>query len=862
MTTAGGVSAELTTLVGRRAEIARIGRLLSTARLVTLTGVGGVGKTRLALRVARDAGRSFPDGVHLVELAGLREADLLAQSVGTVLGLANPGRERADATQALAVHLRDRRALLVLDNCEHLVDACARLADTLLRAAPGLCVLATGRQALGVTAEHVFPVEPLPVVDPERLRRHAGGWYPDGWYSDGQHLDGRQTEARHLDGRYPDGRHPDGRQTGGQHPDTRHLDGRYPDVTQTDVRQTGARHTGPRHPTARPARGRSPLAELLGSPAVVLFAERAAAVRPGFTVTEGNAETVARIVHRLDGLPFAIELAAARLRTLTPEEILDRLTDRFALLTTGSRTAVPRQRTLRELIDWSHALCGAEERALWARASVFRGGFDLEGAERVCADGELPAAAILDVLDGLVEKSVLVHRQHDGRSRYQMLETVREYGRERLAESGELAVLRRRHRDHYLGLTARAEDEWFGSRQVEWFARLRADHTNVRAALEYCLEQPGETAAGLALAVAPRHYWITAGSLAEGRRWLGRLLAAPDAGTAPLRALALGSHAYLGILQGQVDGATLAALDESARLAERHGDVRAASWTRHHRAVLATWQEDYAHAAELFEEAATAFRAAGRLDAAVECTVKLAMVHAHAGDAGLAARLYRELAEVTEAHGESWLRGMALFAGSLLAWRSGDARQAAVLARRAIRLMHPFQDWWDIAMCAEVLAWGSVDEPRHAARLLGVLHLLWESIGGSLGVAPFMRHEHRRFEERVRAALTPADFDRAFRRGADATVAEALAYVLDESPPATGERGPGSGPPLTRREWQVADLVAEGLTNKQIAARLVIAQRTAENHVERILTKLGFSSRSQLAVWTYGRTRDGTTRTE
>ncbi|WP_369227972.1 LuxR C-terminal-related transcriptional regulator [Streptomyces sp. R39] len=775
VTTADGVSAELTTLIGRRAETTRVRRLLSSARLVTLTGVGGVGKTRLALRVARDVGRVFPDGIHVVELADLREADLLAQSLGTAIGLANPGRERVGATEALVAHLRDRKVLLVLDNCEHLVDACARLVETLLRTAPAVRVLATSRQTLGVTAEHVFPVEPLSVVDPD---------------------------------------------------------------------------------------GQRPLGEILGCPAVVLFAERAAAVRPGFTVTEQNAETVARLVHRLDGLPFAIELAAARMRTLTPQEILDRLTDRFALLTTGSRTAVPRQRTLRELIDWSHALCSAEERTLWARASLFRGGFDLGDVEGVCADGGLPATALLDVLDGLVEKSVLIHQQYDDRSRYRMLESVREYGLERLAESGESAVLRRRHRDHCLGLTTRAGDEWFGPRQVEWFTRLRLDHANLRAALEYCLEQSGETAAGLALAVSPRHYWITAGSLAEGRRWLGRLLAAPDVGAAPLHSLALGTYAYLGILQGHMDGGTLAALDESAKVAECHGDVHAASWTRHHRAVLATWQEDYARAAELFEEAATAFRAAGRLDAAVECTVKLAIVHAHAGDMKRAARLCHEAEAVTEAHGESWLRGMALFAGSLLARRAGEAREAATLARRAIRLMRPFQDWWDIAMCVEVLAWSSAEDPRHAARLLGVLHLLWESIGGTLSTAPFMRDERRRFEERVRAALTAADFDRAFRCGADATVTQALAYVLDESPPATRERDPDSGPPLTRRERQVADLVADGLTNKQIAAHLVIAQRTAENHVERILTKLGFSSRSQLAVWTYGRRREGAARTK
>ncbi|MEU6175013.1 LuxR C-terminal-related transcriptional regulator [Streptantibioticus parmotrematis] len=769
-TAPGGPEAELTTLVGRRADAARVRELLSAARLVTLTGVGGVGKTRLALRVAGDVARAFPDGVHLAALASLREGDLLAQSVGAAVGLANPGREGADATEALVAHLRGRRALLVLDNCEHLVDDCARLTGTLLRAAPGLRVLATSRQTLGITAEQVFPVAPLPVPDPQQP-------------------------------------------------------------------------CAPR--------------EIRACPSVVLFTERAAAVMPGFTVTEANAAAVARLVHRLDGLPFAIELAAARMRTLTPAEMLDLLADRFALLSGGSRVAEPRQRTLRKLIDWSHALCTPAERTLWARVSVFRDGFDLEALRQVCADDGLPPAALVDVLGGLVEKSVVVHRQQDGRSRYGLLETVREYGYERLAASGELAASRRRHRDHYADLTARAQREWFGPRQAEWFARLRRDHANLRAALEYCAERPGETEAGLALAIAPRHYWITAGSLAEGRRWLGRLLGAggDDGGerACNARPLALATHAYLGVLLGGTAD-TLRELDAAAAVAKACGDVPAAAWTRHHRAVLATWQGDADTAGRLFAEALTAFHATGRLDGAVECMVKLAIVHAYAGDAERAAVLCREVEETSAAHGESWLRGIGRFARAVLDAREGDPKAAIAAAREAIGLMRPFDDWWDIAMCVEVIAWSTVDDPARAARLLGVLRLLWGAVGGDLETAPFMRERHRAFEETVRAALPAARFERALRSGAESTVAEALAFVLDEPPAVPRARVDGrTGGPLTRRESQVAELVAEGLTNQQIATRLVIARSTAENHVERILTKLGFTSRSQLAVWTHDR---------
>ncbi|MFJ2899074.1 ATP-binding protein [Streptomyces sp. NPDC087218] len=761
----GTGAGELTSLIGRRTETARITELLSGARLVTLTGVGGVGKTRLALRVASDVAGSFPDGVHVAELADLRDPELLATSVLGVLDVARPGLPGADATAALVDRLGERRVLLVLDNCEHLVDACARLADTLLRGAPGLRVLATSRQPLGIAGEQVFPVEPLPVPE-------AG-----------------------------------------------------------DVAGAGRR-----------------MRALSGNPAVALFVERAAAVLPGFAMTEADtaiAVAVAELVRRLDGLPFAIELAAARVRSLTPREILERLTDRFALLTGGSRVAADRQRTLRALIDWSHELCTERERLLWARASVFRGGFDLDGLERVCADAGLPAAALLDTLDALVARSIVNCRQENGRSLYHMLETVREYGHERLVASGSLDVLRARHRDHYAELTARAGQEWFGARQVDWFTRLRLDHPNLRAALEFCLERPGQARAGLALAVSPRHYWLTAGLLSEGRRWLSLLLAADRAHGGPdtdVRVRALVTDMYLGILQGAPEAEVRSALAACEEAARAGGHRREMAWVWHHHGILAVWREDFADAVGLFARACDEFRVQGCLDAAFECRVKFAISHAYGGDVEEAAEACDEVEEVARARGESWLRGMALLARALLARRADAPAEAIGHARAAIGLLRPFEDWWDVAMCVEVIAWSTRDAPRRAARLLGVLHLLWEALGGRLGSAPFMRGQHLRFEAEVRKALPGAVFEREFRRGARATVDEAMAYVLED---------PAGTPGLTRRESQVAELVAAGLTNKDIAVRLTIAQRTAENHVERILGKLGLTSRTQLAVWTY-----------
>lgn len=311
----GAIPADLTAFIGRRAEVAAVKGLLRTSRLVTLTGVGGVGKTRLALQVGAGATGAFPDGVALVELAGLADPGLVVETLAAALGLQN---QRARVTlDVVAEHLRPRKALLVVDNCEHLADACAQVLGALLGAAPDLRVLATSRQVLGITGEQTFPVPPLPVPAPDGA----------------------------------------------------------PDAE-----------------------------ELLRYHSVTLFEQRAAAVLPGFRVTADNAADVARLVHRLDGLPLALELAAGRIRSLTLKEILARLEDRFALLTGGSRAASPRQQTLSGLMDWSYDLCSPREQALWARLSVFPGDFDLEAAEAVCAGADLPAHAVVDAVHGLVEK--------------------------------------------------------------------------------------------------------------------------------------------------------------------------------------------------------------------------------------------------------------------------------------------------------------------------------------------------------------------------------------------------------------------------------------------------------------------------
>jgi predicted ATPase len=416
---------------------AEVRRLLSRSRLVTLTGVGGVGKTRLALRVAAGLRRAFGDGVWLVQFDQLRDEALVAQAVTGILGL--HARSGFSPEAVPAEYVADRRLLLVLDNCEHLVDAVAKLADQLLRAAPGLRVLATSRESLNIAGETVLPVAPLPAPDP------------------GQPLTVAQL-------------------------------GRFP--------------------------------------AVGLFAERAAQVVPGFAVTEANMAAVAGICHRLEGLPLAIELAAARARVLSPEQIQARLGDRLGLLTRGSRANPARQQTLRASIGWSYELCSQAERLLWARLSVFAGGFELDAAEGICADDPLAGGDVLDLLAALADKSVLIAEHGAGGGiRYRLPETLREFGQERLQESGDYTALRRRRRDWYEQLARQADTGWLSRQTADRVARLFREHANVQAAQDFCQAEPGEAEAGLRIAM---HVWLfttpTGGisaraSTGSARRW-------------------------------------------------------------------------------------------------------------------------------------------------------------------------------------------------------------------------------------------------------------------------------------------------------------------------------------------------------
>ncbi|MEV4616063.1 LuxR C-terminal-related transcriptional regulator [Kitasatospora sp. NPDC049258] len=754
-----GLPAEVDRFVGRRGELAAVVGLLSRSRLVTLIGPGGVGKTRLALRVAADVGGSFEGGMCLVELAQLRDPLLVAQSVVDALDVEDHSGRTPE--EVLARFLAERRFLLVLDNCEHLAVPCARLLEGLLRAALGLKVLATSRQRLAVPGEHVFVVPPM---------------------------------------RAP-------------------VEERFPGLRA--LRQFEA---------------------------VALFEQRAAAVLPGFAVTEANAGTVARLVAALDGIPLAIELAASWLRVLTLDAVLSRLTDRSTLLDTEAAGARPDRQTLREMMDWSFELCSPQERLLWARVSVFSGGFDLAAAEAVCSGNGIPKSAVLQLVAGLVDKSVLSRQENAGGVRFRLLETIREYGDDHLTPPAERARLRRRHRDHFKGLLEQLRGHWFGAEQVAWFTRIRAEHANLRAALEFSTAEPGEAAVGLAMIVESIDYWNALSAQSEARQWLRRLLAvAGDAGA--VRTQAMSVDVYLAVVQGRTTEAwpLLAALQERA---ERLGDDEQIAWAVHHRAMATGFENPGPAAVPAFEEALALHRARNDLRAVANTQVNLSITDSLAGNPERALALSREVVALTESRGETYQRSYAISAEALAVWMAGDRAAADALLREAIRLKQPFRDRWGLALCVELAFWNATQDGAHerAAHLIGILQGLWAGLGGTMQEsAPFMVGPHEAFEAQVRAALGGRVFQAAVERGARLSPDQVIADLLREEPAQV--TGDPHAVRLTRRERQVAELIAQGMSNKNISAALVISLRTTENHVEHVLAKLGFTSRTQVALW-------------
>ncbi|MBB5101257.1 ATP-binding protein [Streptomyces spectabilis] len=691
---AGNLPAARTTMVGRGSELAEIGRLFAgTARLVTLTGVGGVGKTRLALEAAAELQPRFRDGAWVVELSSLREGRSLPYAIAEALPLVD--QSTRPMIDVLADYLAGRELLLVLDTCEHLVDACSLAAQALVEAAPGLRILATSRRRLEAGGEEVLTVEPLPVPEPGD-----------------------------------------------------------PTASQAD--------------------------------AVVLLRERAAPCLPGFKDTDAERAGLVGLARRLDGLPLAIELAAARLGELSVGELTERLDDRFAVL--GETDAVvyeaepPWHQAMRTAIGWSHELCTPAERLLWARLSVFAGTFDAEAARQVCADTHLAAEHVGGLLVALVEKSILVPQPTGGAERYRMLDTLREFGADWLRGLGEEAELRCRHRIHYRALALRGDTAWMGPDQAAWHERMVCEHANLRAALDFCLGEGEDAYTALELAGALWFYWLCCGVLREGRHYLDRALSlGPRSGAVRSKAV----WACGAIALGQVDRAAAARLAGELRArAEEAADPAMLCAAAHLDGGLLTLTGRPAEAATVFDAVPYAEEHGGAYTGARFLVWALRVfVHTNLREFAEACAVADALRAACVGRGELWARAFADYVHGQAAYGLGRFAEAAAHARTALEGKALLHDSIGIATAVDLLASlaATAGQGERAARLLGMGQRTWADIGRpQLGI-PELIAAREACERRARASAGDAAYEAAFRKGMRDSGDDVLTYALHQA---------------------------------------------------------------------------------
>lgn len=750
---AGNVPVEVTSFVGRRQELAEARKVLATARLITLVGPGGVGKTRLALRIAADLGRACPDGAWVVGLGDVHEPALVDNAALTALGL----RDQAgtEPRSLLAAFLADKDLLLVLDSCEHVLEAAGTLIGDVLQAAPRTRVVATSREPTGVPGEHVLPVAPLPLPS-----------------------------------------------------------------------------TG----------GHEPLGRLHQNDSVALFTERAAAASGTFELTAANRDAVVEVCRRLDGLPLAIELAAVRTRALTPHQIRDLLDRRFDLLTGGGRGAVPRHQTLRATIDWSFDLLTAGERLLLSRMCVFAGRFTLADAEAVCSSEEVPADDVLTLLSSLLDKSLVVRDQVGDLACYRLHESTREYARATLPDAAQWEALEQRWADHFV-----LQSEVFAAegrhRLLAWVAWTDVEIDNVRAVLRRCAARP-ETGLALRLATNLVWYWVTRATT-EGVRWMDEVL--PHGAGTSVPPWAHFVRGFLAVLQGEPAAAApaLARAVAGARALPEPGllvqSLAMAS-------IAASMAGDRDASRRLLEEARALAPGADDVGASLMTHQAVALNGFVDGDLGAVTAAAADGARLSRAIGDRYSLGMMLMSQGYATLLTGDALPAAEFFAEGLRVAREVDDrvaqcylLGGLACCA-----AAGREPHRAARLLGAMERLRAEAGAAThpGLAPTLASTTRA----TTVALGAARFEVEHLAGRRMDRSDAARLALHEVPDSAAS-GTRRGAVLSRREAEVADLVAEGLSNREIGARLFISERTVESHVRKILERLGFTNRTQVAGW-------------
>ncbi|MGW8816232.1 LuxR C-terminal-related transcriptional regulator [Gordonia terrae] len=760
----GALPAPVTTFIGRTAEMAAIADVMQSARLVTLVGMGGVGKTRLALSVAAE----HDDPVWLVNLEHLTDESLLWETVSAALGVSPHPSQGLEAQ--LSNYLSTRRLLLVIDNCEHILGACARLASRLLGSAPDLKVLATSRAALDVPGEHVVTVAPLAVP---------------------------VTDGLDADHKYEPG-------------------------AIRDVES------------------------------VQLFLDRARSHNSAFVLDDDNAAAIAQLCAQLEGLPLAIELAANRLRALGVKQVLERLGDRFAILSGTMKCIPPRQRTLKALVDWSYELCTPAQQQMWARLSVFSGPFGLDAAEAVSAGTDVSSDDQLDLIDQLVAQSILTTSYHGAIVRYRMLETIREYGLEQLQSTDTEDTYRRRHGGFYLDLACECIRNWCGPDQTASLARLRAEHQNLRAALQWMLTTPGHGDEGLALASGLRFHWVVNGMLSEGRRWLASALAASSSCNAT-RAEGLWVAAWAATLQGDIEAAETLR-EECLEVTGLIGDPVNEAYAVQIHAATALFTGRLTEAIELYDNAAEMFEQYRDPSGVLLVLFQNAIALTYAGQS-FRARLVSERAlAISDSCGEQWARSYTRWAMGVDEWLHGSVEVAEKHSLDALAIADVFYDRVCTGVVVDTLACiaGTRSQNARAAVLLGVAKTVWEPLGTTISAFGVHTVEHHRLcERRARKELGDNVFEHYFTAGRDFEPSAAIHWIvtgldLSDVHPQPPTSAPDVVDVLTKREKEVAGLLARGMSNREMADHLVVSRRTIEGHMENILSKLDCATRGQV----------------
>jgi predicted ATPase/DNA-binding CsgD family transcriptional regulator len=753
----GNLPAEATSFIGRRRELAEVRRKLSEARLVSLVGPGGVGKTRLAVRIGTDLRRGFRDGAWLVELADVRDSGLVSNAAMLALDL----RDQA-ATEPLALllaYLRDKQLLLLVDNCEHLLGAAAHLIGEVMKAAPGVRVIATSRETLSVDGEHVIPVPPLEL--------------------------------------------PSGQQA-------------------------------------------QPLSQLRQNEAVALFTERAAAASGSFELIDSNRSALVEVCRRLDGLPLAIELAAVRTRVLTVEQIRDRLNDRFGLLTGGGRAALPRHQTLQTTIEWSYELLNAGERALLGRLCVFAGRFTLDDVESVCTSEDVRVAQSLDALSSLVDKSLVMKEDVNGVACYRLHETMREFSRLKLRAAGEEDAVEDRCTEYYRSRSQRSVGE-SRYRLPEWLEWVDLETDNIRAVLGRCVSRR-DSVRGIDLATSVGWYWITRATT-EGVRWLDELIAA-GGGHPEAQFWAYFLRGFLAVLKADA-AAARPALERAVAAARELVQPSLLSQSLSMASIAENLAGDRASAMRLLDEAAIRTRPLDDFPARISVLQAQALNGFFAGDIEAVNAAASEGVRLSRDVGDLYSLEMMLLNRGGTALFAGDLQQAKGFYAEALKIAQRIDD--RVAQYALLDGLGSVaagsGHARLAGQLIGAAETVRTQAGASLIpiLAPFLAQA----EESAIAALGASKFEAEVNAGKRLNRDDAIRLALGEPAQVakTATANGNVGALLGKREADVARLVADGLSNKQIGARLFISERTVDSHVRSILNKLGFNSRAQIAGW-------------